>query len=87
MLTKKDRTAQYKAIEELRLRRVRNLRQLSMAYGAEGNWAELGRQCGQSSTFLIALAGPNPRRNIGEKLARDLETALRLPTGWLDKTH
>jgi hypothetical protein len=72
------------AIERVRKRRIANLKKLADLHGS---WSELGRQCGQSATFLVALAGPNPRRSIGEVLARDLEARLQLPACWLDQTH
>jgi len=84
MLTKRDRAAKYEAIEELRQTRVDNLRELAKQYGS---WSELARQCAHSVTFLIACAGPNPRRNIGEVLARDIERMLRLKAGYLDVKH
>ena len=83
MLTKNDRNARFRAIEKIRLTRIKNLRDLCEIKYAS-NWALLGRACGQAGTFLISLAGPNPRRNIGEVLARDLERSLGLPSGWLD---
>jgi hypothetical protein len=85
MLTQRDHNARYKALETLRKTRIRNLRRLREQYNH--SWAELARALGQSSSFLIAIAGPNPRRNIGEKLARDLEGKLGLKSGWLDTTH
>jgi hypothetical protein len=35
-------------------------------------------------SFLVQMAGPNPTRNVSEKTARHLESALGLPAGWLD---
>lgn len=84
MLTAKDRAARHKGIEDLRNLRIKNLRRLAEAYGS---WAELARAVGCSGTFLTAVAGPNPRRNIGEKLARDLENTLNLKAGWFDTAH
>jgi len=36
---------------------------------------------------LCHICGPNPRRDVGEKLARGIELALKLPSGWLDQKH
>lgn len=36
------------------------------------------------SSYLVQLAGPNPRREVSEKFARKIEAALRLPVGWMD---
>ena len=82
MLTKSQRKAEYKGIETVRLSRIKNLRTLADKHGS---WASLGRALGQQPTFLIAVAGPNPRRTFGEKLARSIESTLDLPAGWLDK--
>ncbi|MDQ2256454.1 LexA family protein [Enterobacter soli] len=37
-----------------------------------------------SPAALSQLLGPNPNRNIGDKMARKIETALNLPFGWMD---
>ena len=37
-----------------------------------------------SPAALSQLLGPNPHRNIGDKMARKIETALDLPFGWMD---
>jgi hypothetical protein len=84
MLTQKDRAATQKAFETARLLRVKNLRTLK---DAAGGWAALARQCGKQESLLCRCAGPNPVRDIGERLARDIEFALKLPEKWLDQTH
>lgn len=81
MLTQRDREKSYKIIERIRLTRVENVRKLKAGFGS---WAELSRQSGVAEAFLVQIAGPNPRRNIGEGLARTLETSLRLKVGSLD---
>lgn len=40
-----------------------------------------------SPAALSQLMGPNPIRNIGDKLARKIENALGLSFGWLDVLH
>ncbi|HUD75864.1 MAG TPA: hypothetical protein VMQ76_12395 [Terracidiphilus sp.] len=84
MLTDQDRRQQHRAIEATRKLRVKNLRALEQLLGG---WATLSRHTGKSASFLTALAGPNPRREIGETLARDIEAALNLDAGWLDQNH
>jgi hypothetical protein len=36
---------------------------------------------------VAQLAGPNPSREVSEKVAREMETKLGLPIGWLDLEH
>jgi hypothetical protein len=84
MLTKRDRTALYKQIQETQRTRVANLRK---AMQSAGGWEELGRFVGQNPTFLKQLAGENPQRAIGEHLARKLEFDLGVAAGWLDVRH
>jgi transcriptional regulator with XRE-family HTH domain len=40
-----------------------------------------------SPAALSQLLGPNPHRNIGDKMARKIESALDLPFGWMDVLH
>lgn len=40
-----------------------------------------------SPAALSQLLGQNPNRNIGDKMARKIETALSLPFGWMDVLH
>lgn len=81
MLQDKERRARLKGIERVRLIRIENLRRLCEMHGS---WTALGRLTGHSSSFYGQVAGPNPRRTIGEVLARDIEQCLGLPSGWLD---
>lgn len=63
------------------IRRAR-LRRLIEEYGGPLN---LARRVGQfGASYLTQLAGPHPTRVISEKFARKVETALKLPPGWLD---
>ncbi len=84
MLTARDRQAKYDRIEGLRKTRIDNVRQLQELYGSVTG---LARALGQDPSFICAIAGPNPRRNIAEALARDIEFTLKLPEGWLDQAH
>jgi len=84
MLTKRDRTAMYKGLQELRRIRIANVQ---AAARSAGGVAALAHLCGVSSAFLYQIAGEHPVRNIGEKLARKLEQDLGVPAGWLDSRH
>lgn len=84
MLTPADRSAKYKVIEKTRMLRVENMRKL---VGVLGSWEALSRQTGKARANLIAMAGPNPRRAIGEAIAREIEYVLKLSPGWLDEVH
>ena len=84
MLTFRDRQQKYKAIEQLRKTRILNVRKLATLYDT---WAAFARALGQDPAFIAGIAGPNPSRNIGEVLARDIERCLKLPSGYLDTTH
>lgn len=46
--------------------------------------AEFAELCGLAPAQLSQLLGENSFRNIGGNLARKIETALKLPVGWLD---
>ncbi len=52
-----------------------------------GNRAAFCRNTGKHPNLMNLVLSVNPaiRRNIGEKLARDLETKLGLSEGWLDQ--
>lgn len=82
MRTDKDRRDIYRNIESQRLKRIENLRRLQ---GVSGSWAELARRTGKAASNLMAMAGPNPTKAIGEVIARDLERTLGLDAGWLDR--
>lgn len=55
----------------------------------EGNRSAFSRATGKNVNLinLVLTANPDFRRNIGERLARDLEELASLPKGWLDLTH
>ncbi len=63
-------------------RRV-NLRSL---IGQWGGPTSLAKKLGHSNgSYLAQLAGPNPSREISERVAREIEQKLGLPAGWLDQ--
>jgi hypothetical protein len=84
MLTKRDRTAMYKGLEEVQRLRIANVR---FCQQTAGSWEELARWSGKSAQLLVNVAGPHPRRSIGESLARSLEFSLGLPALWFDQKH
>lgn len=62
-----------------------NLRQLVTQWGGPTSMAKkLGHSNG---SYLAQLIGPNPSREISEKVAREVEVKLNLPAGWLDTAH
>lgn len=57
-----------------------------------GSAASLADRCDASASYLSQVKNGNrPRdgtqRNLGPKLARRLEAAMRKPTGWMGKEH
>ena len=62
-----------------------NLRALVREWGGPTSMAKkLGHTNG---SYLAQLIGPNPSREISEKVAREIEVKLALPVGWLDQEH
>ena len=57
-----------------------NLRALMTQWGGPTSMAKkLGHSNG---SYVAQLAGPNPSREISEKVAREMEAKLGLPIGW-----
>lgn len=64
------------------VRRV-NLRKLMADWGGPTSLsARLGHSNG---SYLAQLVGPNPSREVSEKVARSIEAKLGLPLGWMDR--
>jgi len=62
-----------------------NLRKLMTQWGGPTSLAaKLGHSNG---SFLAQLAGPHPSREVSEKVARQIELDLSLPSGWMDLKH
>lgn len=62
-----------------------NLRQLMKVWGGPTSLAKkLGHANG---SYVAQLAGPNPSREVSEKVAREVETKLGLAVGYLDQAH
>jgi hypothetical protein len=55
----------------------------------EGNRAAFCRATGKNPNLinLVLTNNPDYRRNIGEKLARDIEQRAGIASGWLDSPH
>lgn len=65
--------------------RRENLRELMRTWGGPSS---LAKKLGHSNgSYLAQLAGPHPSREISEKVAREMESKLGLPTNWLDAEH
>jgi len=80
MLSRADRKSKYRAIEDLRRRRIANLLLIRDAYESQGACA---RHLGLTEPFMSQIL--SGARNIGEVLARDIERAAGKPEGWLDQ--
>lgn len=71
--------------EDVFTTRRKNLRDLIRQHEGATNLAKL---LGYSSpSYLSQMVGPRPTRQVTEKVARQIEGRLRMPGGWLDKTH
>lgn len=65
--------------------RRENLRKLMHEWGGP---TSLAKKLGHSNgSYIAQLVGPNPSREISEKVAREMEGKLGLPVGWLDQEH
>lgn len=62
-----------------------NLRSL---IGQWGGPTSLAKKLGHANgSYIAQLAGPRPSRDISERTAREIESRLRLPVGWMDQDH
>jgi len=62
-----------------------NLRKLMEQWGGPTSLAtKLGHSNG---SYLAQLAGPRPSREVSEKVAREIERKLSLPSGWMDRSQ
>jgi len=53
----------------------------------EGTIALFGKKINKSQTQAGSLIGLSPTRNIGNKIARQIEAVFNKPDGWLDLPH
>lgn len=61
-----------------------NARELARSVGGA---AEFGRTVGMEASQVSQLIGKNPIKNIGNSIARRIETSFSKPEGWLDQAH
>lgn len=52
--------------------------------GEIGSISGLANYLGKTQGQISALIGSNPTKNIGDRLAREIEAAFEKPVGWLD---
>lgn len=52
-----------------------------------GTMASFSDHIGRAQTQVSRLIGKNSTRNIGDKLARHIESCFCLPPYWLDRQH
>lgn len=64
--------------------RLEKLRQFRDSLGPNGD-TKLSELLDRSLSQIGQIIGPNPSRNIGNRLARDIEEKLNKPQGWLDR--
>jgi hypothetical protein len=67
--------------EELRRENARKLA------SGKGGKADFARLVSMEPSQVSQLIGPNPKKNIGNSIARRIERAYGLPEGWLDVEH
>lgn len=65
-------------VSEVRLINVRALIEKS------GGQAQFAEKIGRDASYVSQIAGKNPRKPIGDKIARHIERAFNLQRGWLD---
>jgi SOS-response transcriptional repressor LexA len=65
--------------------RLSNLRRLIETMGGPTALSQKLKYA--NGSYLAQLAGPKPTRTIGEKVARNIETSLGIPTNWLDEPN
>lgn len=70
-----------KALDALYITRRRNMRIVATDRGGH---RALARAMKRTDSWATQIVGPNPTRKISEKCAREVESTLRLPPGWLD---
>lgn len=62
-----------------------NLKELAKQWGGPTSLAKkLGHANG---SYLAQLIGPNPSREVSEKVSREIENRLGLPAGWMDREN
>src|ERR1700730_396329 len=64
--------------------RRENMRALSRSIGGI---SALAKRLGKSQSQISQLIGITPAKNIGDKIAAQVEKSFNKPLGWLDKDH
>lgn len=64
--------------------RLKNARYLAESVGGVSAFAE---KVGKGQPQMSSVIGAKPIKNIGSRLARDLEAQFKKPKGWLDNVH
>jgi hypothetical protein len=67
--------------EEIQKNRLWNFRQIIRSVDGTN---EAARIMGKKNSYITQIAGPNPQRNIGNRMATMIETAFGLNPGSLD---
>lgn len=85
--TAKDWLNDAMTIDEIRLVNL-----LLLVKECGGNQAELSRRVDTPATYINqivkgTLTRSGSRRGVGDELARKLETGMKKPVGWMDKSH
>lgn len=80
--------SQYVGMENKEIRKA-NLESLIEQKRQESGMtkAQFAELVDTSPATLSQLTGDNPNRNIGDKMARKIEGAFNLPSGWMDVLH
>lgn len=65
---------------QVKLHRYWNLRGIIDSLGN----ATVANMLGKQTSYITAVAGPNPSRGIGDEFAKNIETTFKLPVGALD---
>ncbi|CAB4161228.1 hypothetical protein UFOVP728_36 [uncultured Caudovirales phage] len=53
-----------------------------------GGPTSLARKLGHTNgSYLAQLAGPHPTKDVSERVAREIESKLGVPEGWMDRAH
>jgi hypothetical protein len=64
--------------------RLQNLRALAKSVGGV---SALARKLQRSQSQISHLISSNPIKNIGDRLATEIESVFEKPDGWLDRQH
>jgi len=68
-------------ISSIRLKNAQSLRDTC------SSTADFARKVGKEPTQVRHWFNPNVNKNIGNKIAREIEAAFNKPHGWLDSIH